>query len=676
MEILNNLFSNKLLFGFVLVTLVLSLVSGSSIVLADHVADITIDPDVANCNELGNTFTVNIENSLCCNDSILQVEIYKSLTGLDEFDCGPAPTGWELLSYSDRCIYVTGLESTEKIEPGEDLDFTFNASMSSNACYSEFMVATVDDAYPTGDRDTKNLQVNIDCTDPEIIKTVGDPKETGDGFDWWITQDTLITVDAEDSTENDVCNLGLEYCQWRYRVDGGSWSSWDVYQEDSTPGINFDFDFEEDSVHDIEIECYDVAGNMEKITETDRVDDTNPITTNNFEGPQKSEGDVLWIDGITNVTLDSSDPDQTGEGCNIGVEETYYTNIVVDPYEQDVCMNPSSYCNANSIQGIVGDAKTKEDGGWNTYTEPFQKSPQGCHVLEYYSVDELGNEEDIKYDCFFVDKKPPYMEKDNGNTIHGTGETDFTTEDNSDGDFHWLTADMPITFTCDDTKDSNGDPIIYDGVQPVELHYPSEGEKLCFKVSYDEPSYPTDITQDYCENYGGDYNSQEGYCCVSVDSNKEFKFNFLEESKHKLEYYCKDAVEKETDIHTQYYKVDDTSPQINKTMLGIEGEDWSGDCPPQNQNDVCYVADNGVGGVHIEVEDPDTTGMGCAVDDIECTYTLFWYTDKVTCEGKYPSGWDEDTDTCIVKAEGFGDLGSTPPFDILFHEDSEHELYL
>ena len=167
-------------FNLVFVFVISFIISGFA--FAEHTATVTISPDIANCNELGNTFTVTVTNNVGSADDILQVEIYKALTGISSFECGPAPEGWTLFSYTDRCIYVTGLESEYKIEAGETLQFTFDAVMSSDSCTSKFVVVTVDDAYPTGERDTHELTVEIDCTPPIITKIVGDPKLPGVGL--------------------------------------------------------------------------------------------------------------------------------------------------------------------------------------------------------------------------------------------------------------------------------------------------------------------------------------------------------------------------------------------------------------------------------------------------------------------------------------------------------------
>jgi hypothetical protein len=199
---------------------------------------------------------------------------------------------------------------------------------------------------------------------------------------------------------------------------------------------------------------------------------------------------------------------------------------------------------------------------------------------------------------------------------------------------HWVKSSTPITFTCTDQ-------------QP----HPSKGEKVCFKVNYDQPSWPTDVTQSYCN--GGTY--ANGECCVAVNGNNQFVFNFKpgEDSLHSLEYYCKDAVEKRTVTDTQWYKVDNTPPTITKSMIGSE---HLGTCPPVLESDVCYVADSGGNGVRVDVTDG---GAICAVDQVFCTYEVRWYNNP-QAPGTYT----------VVAGGSFGAAG----LGYIFQEDSTHDL--
>ncbi|MBN1274981.1 hypothetical protein JXA12_01690 [Candidatus Woesearchaeota archaeon] len=534
-----------------------------------------------------------------------------------------------------------------------------------------------------------------------FINCTTQPTYCDDDFDGWMTYSTNINIFANDSTVQDECNLGLDYCQYTYTVDGkadadfatecagfgGTYKDgWCVFKNGET--LDFDFQFNEDSMHDVTIECYDVVGNKETITEAEKVDDTPPVTTKVIGDPKKVDGDVEWIDSVTEISLSAvdPDPDPTGFGCDIGVDKTWY-RISLDESE-DACWKPADYCvvsgetpyDEERYEGCIDEVQKEcATGGerefddwydcveqmsyrrcevsseWKLYRpgQVISDISESCHVMEYFSVDLLGNVEDVETNCFFVDKTAPELKKDNGDAILDRGESAFMTDDNLEGAFHWITSSMPITFTCDDTWNGEAD-------------HPSEDELLCYKVGYDMPSWETDITADYCD---GDL-TDDGFCCVAVDEEKEFEFSFNadEESKHSLSYYCVDAVEKKTDVHTQYYKVDDTAPSITKTMIG---EDHLGTCPPSPEpsSDECYVADNGENGVSIAVADG---GAVCAVDNTLCTYELWWNASLEECQDvlgpehlyDFSKGW------CFVEGGEFGESGQ----DVIFNEDSTHVL--
>ena len=145
-------------------------------VAAQHDAIVTITPNIANCEELGNTFTVNVENDVSSADDIFEVRIYSGTYGISDFVCGPAPSGWALYDFTSQygyCEYKTEQYGANVIEPGEDVDFTFDATMEYTAeCYSEFLVSTLDNKQPVGEHEYNWPQVYIDCTPPEIDKTL------------------------------------------------------------------------------------------------------------------------------------------------------------------------------------------------------------------------------------------------------------------------------------------------------------------------------------------------------------------------------------------------------------------------------------------------------------------------------------------------------------------------
>jgi hypothetical protein len=96
-------------------------------------------------------------------------------------------------------------------------------------------------------------------------------------------------------------------------------------------------------------------------------DTTPPVTTISFNPPEP-DGENGWYVSIVTVTLNATDDDS-------GVNVTYY----------------------------------RVDGGiWYNYTEPFILVDDGEDIfIEFYSVDNVGNQEEIKSDVVDIDKTKP-----------------------------------------------------------------------------------------------------------------------------------------------------------------------------------------------------------------------------------------------------------------------------
>ncbi|MCK4808814.1 MAG: hypothetical protein KAS90_04285, partial [Candidatus Aenigmarchaeota archaeon] len=139
-----------------------SAMSAFAVSAATHDAIITITPEYANCNGLGNIFILNVENDVSSADSIFEGRIYSGTKGISEFYCGPAPLGWTLSDYAGGdpnlpdygyCEYKTEWDGPAVIDPSENLNFTFNATMWSEECFSEFLISTLDNKRPEGEHE-------------------------------------------------------------------------------------------------------------------------------------------------------------------------------------------------------------------------------------------------------------------------------------------------------------------------------------------------------------------------------------------------------------------------------------------------------------------------------------------------------------------------------------------
>ena len=152
------------------------------------------------------------------------------------------------------------------------------------------------------------------------------------GTTWFVTSQTPITLNATD-------NVGVSAI--RYRIDGGEW----IEVPGSTVMIYLNGT---DGVHTIDYYAVDASGNVEEVNSlTLYLDNTPPTTSANFD------------DEALTLTLSASDG-----GC--GVNATYYR--------------------------VVGYTD------WQLYAGPidFSEYDPGTYQVEFYSVDNLGNQEEVK----------------------------------------------------------------------------------------------------------------------------------------------------------------------------------------------------------------------------------------------------------------------------------------
>ncbi|MCR4335526.1 MAG: hypothetical protein NUV57_03240 [archaeon] len=668
------------IFNAKLFALFLSMIFISGLALAAHTTTVTISPGAANCSIEGNTFTVHIINDESSSDNIAEVRIYEGTIGLDDFACGDAPEGWaKAVTISQGYGYCEYKETpggnNDKIAPGESLDFTFVGRLREAnvvACNSAFLISSLDDAQPTGQHQYASPVVFLDCTPPQVDKLVGQPsivvdnceEQTYSGLanaacDYWATQNTPFSFNASESTDLDVCNLGFDaeqyptledgYCKFRYTVNAVT-SDWISFESEG-PMYEFisNYNFPTDSEHTVEIECVDIAGNITTVTETDIVETVEPDLNKFFTGPQKIDGKTgaEWIEPVdSRVVIDAVDP----EPHQSEVFKTYWRNDLLGPtwseYEYDACYNPSEYCNlyrdycadaaiadcqydTDNLDAYLSclDTRLQESCNYNVYEGPIQKDEESCHLLNYLSIDNLGNINVADPNCFFVDSTPPAITKEVGEPKVQIPETDN----------YYITKDTEITLSCEDQEPHpSGDVII---------------------------------------NYKYRVNEGEGFGDWSdtiSEQTSEVVFSFPETSIHELEYWCTDAVGNESEHGTETDYVDNEPPIITKEMIGTghlgyrDGVLNEAACPPVPGNeDVCFVADNGENGVSISAEDTQANHM---VDNVTCFYQVWWHTSEEICN-EYQGRYDGDSGRCLIDGDEFSDYT-----EVIFTEDSTHDL--
>ena len=171
--------------------------------------------------------------------------------------------------------------------------------------------------------------------------------EGAQGLSGWYVSDVVVTLTASDEES------GVDHTE--YSFDG---STWMLYTAPFTLG---------EGIHTVYYRSVDKAGNVEEPgSVVVKVDYTPPTTSSLLSGDWGEDGwsraDVTW-------TLTAFD------GLS-GVHATYYR-----------------------VNG----------GAWIEYTGALTFTEEGFYTLEYYSVDEAGNVEQVRSTSFALDKTPPEL---------------------------------------------------------------------------------------------------------------------------------------------------------------------------------------------------------------------------------------------------------------------------
>lgn len=424
----------------------------------------------------------------------------------------------------------------------------------------------------------------------------------------WITQETEIVLSCYDDEPNPTeVTLG-----WRIWDDvSDEWTEWFLSTGWEVIEV---VSFGEDSVHKLQYYCVDMVGNSEGTIETPheqayRVDSTPPETTKVYGTPHYPENInddpdyPHYISLETPITLTAVDPDPTSFSCNIGVDKTWYRNDwwgegegTTGCYEPDIFCNfewygfNSPYSQGSGCIDLFQEWCTEEmgyaygtpewyvcvedgvhiecsvDEGWQLHVPgtPIENEDESCHVLQYFSVDHLGNIEESNINCFFVDDTPPESWK----WYEGP---QYPIE----GYPKWVTSETQIYLDAEDEK------VGVDEIYWRNLWFPDNNE-ICYQDPIDcasaDPNSEncfTDTTQTVCNP---DYYNQFIETDVIAWNIYTGPFKKNEESCHVIEYYAVDDLGNEETLNWQCVFVDDTPPIIEKVYDGHyfeeQGVEW------------------------------------------------------------------------------------------------------
>ncbi len=495
----------------------------------------------------------------------------QSLITLTCEDQSPHPVGGEILNWQIFWKEDCNDDETswEQIWEGSSDSGIAEIRYKESSCHK--LIYWCEDAL--GNTEEPQTEIDaVDVTPPIIEKDVIGPQsgtcppepnagQTNPNGYCYVDNATVINVTAYDPTPHPS---GLDSCWYYYEV----YRDFEDYYKEGVGTrypqegyyTTFPIQFPQESIHELYLYCNDSLGNTKTDVETFVVDHSAPNTIKSFDGPQFSCSDwcyaeyggegyssclenyctyqpdeqlylPLWITSDTQINLQSTDPVPHPSG----VANTFYRITQVDRAFCDSYMNDESEVSCDDAQGI---------GKWNIYDESFQIPEDSCHLIEYYAVDNVDKTETINKQCVFVDNEPPATNKTIGDPKFIC---DVLGKCGDDEETEWqawfVTNHTPITLSCND-------------VQP----HPVGHEQLCFKISWDLEEGVRDITKNYAQGQG--YWTDDEYYCVAPNEDGKYTFNFLEDSLHNIEWYCKDALGNQNEAQIEWDNVDDVPPTI------------------------------------------------------------------------------------------------------------------
>jgi len=200
----------------------------------------------------------------------------------------------------------------------------------------------------------------VDNTSPSTTLRFGVPIYVA--TETFVTSDTPLTLQAVDGG---TFAVGVDTTE--YRVDGGAWTPYATA-----------FGLAGEGTHVVECRSVDLLGNREAVLLSSAIVDDSPPTTSLSIGSPQHLGPEVFVTSFTPLTMVAADAGATP----VGLASTEY----------------------------------RLDGGvWTPYATPFFLDGEGAHLLEYRSVDRLGNVESTGASNPIVDDTPPLVAADLGN---------------------------------------------------------------------------------------------------------------------------------------------------------------------------------------------------------------------------------------------------------------------
>jgi len=193
-------------------------------------------------------------------------------------------------------------------------------------------------------------------------------------YGWDINPDYLYTIDLDTGEATEVGPLGINL---NYAQDGA-------------------FDLYTDTLY---LTAYTTSGGLYECDE-----DTGQCTLiGNLQGEGTAHAisyELNMTPPVTNILFDPLYPD--------GDNDWYVSNVTVT-------------LNASDNTGVIATYYRINGGEWQIYESSFIISKEGSNIIEYYSVDYVGNIEEVKSAEIKMDQTPPTVELKRESIVNETG---------------------------------------------------------------------------------------------------------------------------------------------------------------------------------------------------------------------------------------------------------------
>jgi hypothetical protein len=382
-----------------------------------------------------------------------------------------------------------------------------------------------------GNKETTHRQcVFVDNKPPIGSKDVGDPNmpiDNGDEFDYYVTKNTPITLNCVDSDPHPVDHNKV-YWRFSEMVDGKWVKDAEWHSSEKLP---VEIYFPGDCYHDLEYYCEDALGNKNTPdTEYFIVETIPPETKKTYDGITYVKDGKEWVDTITKVVLTPIDP------------EPHPSDVAVTKYRIINLEDEEDWRYCESLENCKL-WSPYQPGEWLTYENPFTL-PESCNIIEFYSEDKLENKEEVQWQCVYSDHTAPLTRK----WFVGP---QYPNDGDKDGTSHWIAPSTEIHLEATDPEP-----------------HPSGVKETYYRFIRVDDNYCRDQTlcQGFDETITKEYDK----------ASPKLMFNIPEESCHLIEYYSVDNVGKVEDVKRQCVFVDNSAPEVVKTISDPK-EHWAGD---------------------------------------------------------------------------------------------------